>query len=692
MSDYEKVKTLHDYVVSHADYDYYYYDSDLLLDGHGVCQAYAGVMDILLHTVGIRSEYNYGTDHVWNLVEMDGEWYNIDATWDDNYDGDYETHEGGTWNYKYFGVTTEALTESDSTYIHECWTPQEDGTPYPIIATGYKDSYAYQAGLLDTRLASAGADIQAQLDAGNTSFVVQPQDWDNWFRLSETQSEYSSTELPNYTAVAALRDGEWTLNGQQIHPEISYDEATWALTVRVCPRITSFTCADSPAEGGGAVGTWTAVSDGAIGDVTYTFRLYKGGVLLDTVTSASPVYTHTFTEKADYSVSVTATDSATGTSSPVSAALDLDSIVPRITDFTLNKTDLFADEDLSVSAIVANDYFGDFTGKIFIDNKYVYGLGSDLTGSVDYLGWQFGTDENREHTVFVRFETPRGKTAVSLTKTFRLYGGPEQWFTLNGNRYYLDDESKRTTGFSEIGGHTYFFGDDGIMKTGWQRIYGGRYYFSDSGAAYTGWKTLDGYKYYFSNLGQAYADKTYRISGKSCTFDAKGRLKAPITKIRLSEKSVILVKGSSATLTPTFSPSYAYNTKVSWSSSNKKIATVSSKGVITAKKAGTVTVTCKAKDGSGKTAVCTVTVLNPVDQITLSKASVTLKKKKTLSLSATVSPSNATQKVTWASSNPKVATVSSSGTVTALKKGTCVITCSATDGSGVIAECRIRVK
>ena len=82
-----------------------------------------------------------------------------------------------------------------------------------------------------------------------------------------------------------------------------------------------------------------------------------------------------------------------------------------------------------------------------------------------------------------------------------------------------------------------------------------------------------------------------------------------------------------------------------------------------------------------------------VTQIVLDKTSLSLQPNDTYTLTATVLPSDATNKtVTWTSSNVNVATVSSNGLVTAKAYGSCVITCSATDGSGVKAECQVRVK
>lgn len=175
-----------------------------------------------------------------------------------------------------------------------------------------------------------------------------------------------------------------------------------------------------------------------------------------------------------------------------------------------------------------------------------------------------------------------------------------------------------------------------------------------------------------------------------------------VTGIKLSQTSITLNKsrGETVTLTATVSPSDAANRDVTWKSSNTSVATVSSSGLVTPVAAGSATITCTAADGSGKSASCnvTVTVDIKVSRITLSETELNLVARgagdnDSKRLTATVLPSNAAnQSVTWSSSAPSVATVSSNGTVTAASRGTTIITCTATDGSNVSARCTVTVK
>ena len=91
-------------------------------------------------------------------------------------------------------------------------------------------------------------------------------------------------------------------------------------------------------------------------------------------------------------------------------------------------------------------------------------------------------------------------------------------------------------------------------------------------------------------------------------FICKVTVKQPVTSIKLNKTSATLNKGKSLTLKATVLPGNANNKSVTWSSSNEKVATVSSKGVIKAVGNGKAVIVAKAKDGSGKKASCKITV------------------------------------------------------------------------------------
>ena len=160
------------------------------------------------------------------------------------------------------------------------------------------------------------------------------------------------------------------------------------------------------------------------------------------------------------------------------------------------------------------------------------------------------------------------------------------------------------------------------------------------------------------------------------------------TGIKISRSKATVEKGDTYQLTASVKPNDATIRTVKWSSSNKKVATVSNKGLVTAVAGGKATITVRSTDGGfKKTCVITVNV-NPTS-ITLNKNTATLNTGKKLRLKATLAPADATNDVTWTSSNKAVAAVSSSGVVTARKGGKTTIT--AKTGNGLTAKCVVTV-
>lgn len=128
MDDYTKVKTVHDAIVSHTEYDLNSEDNQnicsVFLNNRSVCAGYSKALQYVLKDIGIFSNYVTGNavgrgPHAWNLVQMDGEYYYVDATWDD------PSFDDITWEdpalradpplnieYVYFGLTTEELLKN----------------------------------------------------------------------------------------------------------------------------------------------------------------------------------------------------------------------------------------------------------------------------------------------------------------------------------------------------------------------------------------------------------------------------------------------------------------------------------------------------------------------------------------------------------------------------------------------------
>ncbi len=167
-----------------------------------------------------------------------------------------------------------------------------------------------------------------------------------------------------------------------------------------------------------------------------------------------------------------------------------------------------------------------------------------------------------------------------------------------------------------------------------------------------------------------------------------------VTGISLNTNSISLPMGSTQQLTATIAPADATNKTVTWSSSNPSVASVSSTGLVTGVAVGGP-ITITATSSNGLTATCQVTVTPvAVTGVTLNKNAtiLVLGGTSTDQLTATVLPANAYNKnVTWHSSNTGVVTVDNNGFLTAVSRGTSIITVTTEEG-GYTATCTVTVK
>ncbi|MFQ6865559.1 Ig-like domain-containing protein [Blautia sp.] len=161
-------------------------------------------------------------------------------------------------------------------------------------------------------------------------------------------------------------------------------------------------------------------------------------------------------------------------------------------------------------------------------------------------------------------------------------------------------------------------------------------------------------------------------SGKTAWFKVKVQKSAVKTsKITGISKKITLNKGKRYTLKPVLTPVTTLD-KVKYSTSNKKVATVNSRGLIVAKGAGRATITVTAGRKKAKIVVTVPKV--KTTKITGVKTSLTLKRGKSYRIRAKAYPKNSDEKITYSSSNKKIATVTSKGVIKAVKKGKVTIT------------------
>ena len=211
-----------------------------------------------------------------------------------------------------------------------------------------------------------------------------------------------------------------------------------------------------------------------------------------------------------------------------------------------------------------------------------------------------------------------------------------------------------------------------------------------------------------SDKSIATVDKNGKVTGKqpgtvyisATTANGKHTAKCKVTvqkmiyseKVKLNKTSLTLEDGKSYILDATVLPENTVSKAVTWSSGNKKVATVDAYGDVTAVAPGTTYIYCKTKD-TGVTAKCKVTVkeVKPTS-ISFSSKTITIEYDDTLTLKPTIKPSNATDKsLTWTSSNPKVVKVTSAGKIKGLKAGESAVITVTTNTGKLTAKITVKV-
>ena len=159
-NDFEIALWMHDWIINHAnyDYDYNHYGPDgVLLGGTGVCDSYSKAYNLLLRAMGIDTKritgVAGGSSHAWNAIELNGDWYYVDATWDD-------PGHGGSENHMYFCIPEEILA-MDHTIQSEsprCVSYEQNYYVHSGDGAGWADSFADS--------------VQEALQAGDSLFSV----------------------------------------------------------------------------------------------------------------------------------------------------------------------------------------------------------------------------------------------------------------------------------------------------------------------------------------------------------------------------------------------------------------------------------------------------------------------------------------------------------------------------------------
>lgn len=166
VTDFAKALWLHDWILDHCTYDHsllYCNAEGALARGRGTCEAYHRAYVLLLNTAGIQTDSVAGNGHRWTAAKLDGEWYQMDVTWDD-----YEVELQGTYpdvTHLYFGLNDELMQVAHSDHRPAA------GRECNALA----DNYFIKTREIEPWSAFALPQVQSALDQGSSSFKIPVQ-------------------------------------------------------------------------------------------------------------------------------------------------------------------------------------------------------------------------------------------------------------------------------------------------------------------------------------------------------------------------------------------------------------------------------------------------------------------------------------------------------------------------------------
>lgn len=217
-SDYQKALWLHDWLLTQLEYDNtlkWSSAESALTRGLGTCQAYESAYSMLLSTAGIENTETRDTydGHTWNAMKLDGEWYQVDCTWDDSSDNWYNFDQ----RRLYFGLTDELMAVAHPGHSN-IYTVSGYGTR----STTLKNNYFVRTGEAQQWVDSYKDRIQNSLNSKQTQFSIQA---DN--------STYppSIYKIQNAIIAYVMNQNEWFVNGKKVSLVATVNDNKFDFTV-----------------------------------------------------------------------------------------------------------------------------------------------------------------------------------------------------------------------------------------------------------------------------------------------------------------------------------------------------------------------------------------------------------------------------------------------------------------------------
>ena len=217
-SDYAKALWLHDWLLNQLDYDKslkWSSAESALTRGLGTCQSYESAYSKLLTAAGIENTETRDTydGHTWNAFKIDGEWYQVDCTWDDSNDDWCNFDE----RRLYFGLTDELMS-----IAHPGHAKIYNAAGYATRSTSLANNYFVKSGEAAKWVASYKDRIQENLNAGKTQFSITA---DN---AAYPPSVYG---IQNGIIAYVMNTTDWYVNGKKVDLVAKTNGAQFDFTV-----------------------------------------------------------------------------------------------------------------------------------------------------------------------------------------------------------------------------------------------------------------------------------------------------------------------------------------------------------------------------------------------------------------------------------------------------------------------------
>ena len=460
-SDYQKALWLHDWLLNQLNYDNslkWSSTESALTRGLGTCQAYERAYAQLLSAASIENTETRDTydGHTWNAMKLDGEWYQVDCTWDDSNDNWYNFDQ----RRLYFGLTDELMAVAHPGYSNIYTT---EG--YNTRSTSLKNNYFVKSGEAQQWADSYKDRIQNSLNSKQTQFSIQA---DN--------STYppSIYKIQNGIIAYVMNQNEWFVDGKKVSLVATVNDKQFDFNVTY-----PIECTKHDWDEGKVTTEPTCTKDGV---KTYTCK-NCATTKTETIKSLGHDYS------SDWTVDKEATCTQEGSKSHHCTRCDDKKDVTRIE--TLNHS-----WELTSTIKSTKDKEGKNIYTCSLCNEKREEVIAKLIGkwitnnNGKWFGYPDGTYEN------TGFKKINEDTYYFQSNGYVKTG----WLLDNGVWYYFNKDGIMQTGWSGPG-RQYYFDDAGKMLE--NQFTPDGYYVGSSGAyVKNGWVLNNGKYYYMNSAGK----------------------------------------------------------------------------------------------------------------------------------------------------------------------------------------------